>query len=744
MGTPPQDVSTKSREAPSTVSHTSGLLESISPGSVSFEAFDTRTLGTRSSSAMAGVNDAIASDTTTAFRAAVKKRRVIWCIASLQKETFGVIVARLNMRRAVPRLAVFLGYVIAASAFTWPLPLHLGTHLTGDPGGDTGVYVWNQWVFRHEAVLGNNPMTTDQILSLTQRADLSQHNYTAFQDLLAFPLMPWLGVVATFNVVLLLVTILTALATYALARRATEATRIEAFIAGVAFAWSPVLVARSAGHFSLVAALPLPAFLLCIRVAEQTRQLRYAALAGFCVALASFCDAYYGIYCVMLAAIYAATTLVRVTRSASPGRVPWVWLLDVLLVCAAGLVAGLLIGRGGDVDVMGIKVSVRGLYTPVLLLTVLSFVRLGIWIRPRFTADWRGHRPLLKPVLVGVLACVGPLAPAIYGLGERIAEGRFVSPEVFWRSSPHGVDLLSLFALNPSHPLVRWLISDEPALAPTRFVEQTAALSLVAMAVVAFAFKRANFRPKAGWWILTLGFAALALGPFLSIGGVNTYVPGPWAFLRYVPIIGLARMPTRFAIVAALGLAMLMAGALAAIGTRWPARRRAISLAVGAALIFELWSAPYPLYSAEISPLFDIVAADPRPVRLLNLPFGVRDGVSSAGNFSARMQFEQTRHGKRLIGGYLSRISKKRLEQMRAEYQTLDRLITLSEGRQLSADDRAGLIERGPGFVSRTDVGYVLIDERFISPASSALLIDALKLRELSRDAHLALYIPER
>ena len=37
---------------------------------------------------------------------------------------------------------------------------------------------------------------------------------------------------------------------------------------------------------------------------------------------------------------------------------------------------------------------------------------------------------------------------------------------------------------------------------------------------------------------------------------VNTYVPGPWAFLRYVPILGTTRMPTRFAIVAFL-IAML-------------------------------------------------------------------------------------------------------------------------------------------------------------------------------------------
>jgi hypothetical protein len=648
------------------------------------------------------------------------------------------------MRRAIPRLAVIFGYVIAASAFTWPLPLHLDTHLTGDPGGDTGVYVWNQWVFRHEAVLGNNPLTTDQILSLTQRADLSQHNYTAFQDLLAFPLMPWLGVVATFNIVLLVITILTALVTYALARRVTEATRLEAWLAGLAFAWSPVLVTRATGHFSLVAAAPLPAFILCMHAAEGTQRLRYAALAGLCVAWASFCDAYYGVYCVMIAGLYAASTLVRVSRSPVRKRVPWVWLLDVLLVCAAGLVAGLLVGRGGDVELLGVKVSVRGLYTPVLLLTLLSVVRAIVWLQPRISSDWREHRRLLKPAMIGALACAGPLSPALYGLGQRIADGRFVSPPVFWRSSPQGVDLLSFFAPNPNHPIVRWLLPDQQQASPTWFLEHMASFSLVAVGVVAFAVWRAAFRPRTGWWILTAGFALLALGPFVLVGGVNTYVPGPWALLRYVPVIGLSRMPTRFAIVAALGLAMLLAGALAAIGTRWPARRRAVALAVGALLIFELWPVPATLYAARISPIFDIVAADPRPVRVLNLPFGVRDGVRSAGNFSARSQFEQTRHGKRLIGGYLSRISDQRLEKMRADNPTLGRLITISEGRSLSPEDEAAVIQRGPIFVEKVALGYVVIDERFIPAETSALVVRAMHLRELARDGHLTLYEPVR
>ena len=42
---------------------------------------------------------------------------------------------------------------------------------------------------------------------------------------------------------------------------------------------------------------------------------------------------------------------------------------------------------------------------------------------------------------------------------------------------------------------------------------------------------------------------------------MNTHVPGPWAFLRYVPVIGLARTPSRFSIVFMLALAVLFAAA---------------------------------------------------------------------------------------------------------------------------------------------------------------------------------------
>jgi hypothetical protein len=535
--------------------------------------------------------------------------------------------------------------------------------------------------------------------------------------------------------------VLTAWCTYRLARRAMPATRLEAWIAGLAFAWTPALVARGTGHFSLAAAAPLPVFCICLMRAERSRSMRDAALAGVTVAWAAFCDAYYAVFCLLIAGLYIATNIFRIVRSQTRTRAPWLWLIDVLAITVAGLIVGLVFRGGGQLEVLGVRISVRGLYTPVLALTVLLATRAALTWRPRLVPVMP-LRPLpIRLAVVAVMACAAPLSPVLYGLGSRLADGRYVSPPILWRSSPDGVDLLAFVTPNPNNPLFQPFM-DDAFLSSTAFLEYTAALSIVAMGIIALAVWKFGFRPRPGWWWLTGGFALLALGPFVHVAGLNTYVPGPWSLLRYVPLVGVARTPTRFAIVAALGVAILLAGALAAIGQRVPHRRRAIGLAVLALLVAELWPAPRTLYSARIASVYDIVAADPRPVRLLEFPTGVRDGASSTGNFSARAQFNQTRHGKKLIGGYLSRISPRRLAEMRHDNPTYARLMTLSEQGWLSEDDTDVLWSYGENFCQRANVGYVAIDYDRTSETAAALVRRALRLDELARDGNVVLYRP--
>src|SRR5688572_10628011 len=199
---------------------------------------------------------------------------------------------------------VLLGYAAAALLFSWPLPLHLGTMLTGGPGGDTGVYVWNQWVFRHELVeKGGFPYFTDTLFGPGQQTDLSLHNYTTFADLIAVPLRGFLSLIPTFNVVYLLLVVLGAYGTFLLARRVSRDTA-AAWIAGLLFAWSPILVTRGTGHFSLVPTAPLPIFLLLLVRTEGQVRFRDAVALGATIAWASMTDVYYAVFCLLIGAVF--------------------------------------------------------------------------------------------------------------------------------------------------------------------------------------------------------------------------------------------------------------------------------------------------------------------------------------------------------------------------------------------------------------------------------------------------------
>jgi hypothetical protein len=114
-------------------------------------------------------------------------------------------------------------------------------------------------------------------------------------------------------------------------------------------------------------------------------------------------------------------------------------------------------------------------------------------------------------------------------------------------------------------------------------------------------------------------------------------------------------------------------------------------------------------------------------VRVLEMPFGIRDGLSSYGNFSAATQFYQTLHEKPLIGGYLSRMPRSEISTYRI-HPMLDGLMRLSEGQVLSERERLRMRKRGPAFIERGRIGWVVIDLTHTSPDVAAFVEDALKL----------------
>ncbi|HEX2462037.1 MAG TPA: hypothetical protein VHJ58_17955, partial [Vicinamibacterales bacterium] len=496
-------------------------------------------------------------------------------------------------------------------------------------------------------------------------------------------------------------------------------------------------------HFSLVAAAPLAVFLLLLLRAAERQRIRDAVALGATCWWAASTDAYYAVYCVLIAAVFMLGRTMTVHRQARERRLRAVpWTLDVLLFCVAGLVLSMAVSGGWQLTLLGRVASMRSLYTPMLVFTLLACIRVA-W-------SYRAHivpfdtTAALRVIRLGSAAAVvaaAMLAPVLYAVGVRIAEGRWDTERVYWRSSPQGIDIVSFVLPNPNHMLApnairQWLTGPSA----DRYFENVASLTWIAPLVMFIAWRN-GWRISRFWAGLGLVFGALTVGPFVYAFGMNTHVPGPWAFLRYVPIIGLARTPGRFSIVVMLVVAILFAAALSWLVRRWPERRRSLILASGALLIFELLPAPRPLYSAAIPRIYHHIAEAPGDVRVLELPSGVRDGTTSVGNFSARTQFFQTVHGKRLIGGYLSRVSRRRVEDVRRD-PMVDALIWLSEGRSIDASRQQSLIEAGPSFIQRANVGFVVIDSDRTPDALREFAIRAFALQLVDRDGVFELYAP--
>jgi hypothetical protein len=653
------------------------------------------------------------------------------------------------LNRAVRRAAAFrsdfaalLSYAVIAVLYSWPLPTRFDTAFLGSPAADLGAYVWNLWVFRHEIVVRHSsPFFTSAILALTPpRAPLSLQNYTAFADVLALPLIPRLGIVVTFNLLSLFAVVLSAYAMFLYARGRTG-DPWGAWIGGAAFGFSSFMMIRQTAHFSLVLAAPLPIFGLLMHRMSRRPSYRLAIASGGVVAWAFFCDPYYAVYCLLFLLYmvgYSAFTLDFLPseyRSNWPGTI-----VDLGLFTVGGLIVAIALSGGRTFVLRGITVSATRLYTPMLVFSALLILRWAVTTRPRVSVlpmNWATARF----TIVGMAAILVGLAPMLSAFTSPLGSPLAANPVPMWRSSSPGVDVLAYLIPNPLHPWASasWLawLSERPNGA----VENVASLPWVALLTIVCAWWMTRHRPHSGWMAFTAFFAVLSLGPFVKIGGIDTYLPTPWALLRYAPVIGAARMPTRLAVLTSLGISMLLAMAVQRLRQR-STRPHVVFAVVGALLLFELWPAPRLLADARVSPVFQTIADDPRPVRVLNLPFGLHDGLGGKGGQHSISQYQQTVHGKPLAGGYLSRLPPgaiKRYQRM----PLMSVLLELSEGQPVDPERLDEAVARARDRRKELNIGWIVVDSSRATPELLALCNRAFDMQRIATDGDWVIYRAE-
>ncbi|HEX8551479.1 MAG TPA: RDD family protein [Abditibacteriaceae bacterium] len=190
---------------------------------------------------------------------------------------------------------------VLACAMTWPVAAQLSARIAGEGiTGDSGVFVWNYWFFRH-ALLSGTALTSTDLLFYPERVSLLFHTMNWFNCVLAFPLLPVFGSVATYNLLFIFSFASCTFSAYWFCCAFTR-NRLASFAAAIPFAFASYFLAHGLGHANLQSAQFIPLFALFYYASLVQPCRRYAVAAAFALALNALCDWQYFLFSLVLGA----------------------------------------------------------------------------------------------------------------------------------------------------------------------------------------------------------------------------------------------------------------------------------------------------------------------------------------------------------------------------------------------------------------------------------------------------------
>jgi hypothetical protein len=183
---------------------------------------------------------------------------------------------------------LLLGYLALALVFTWPLALHVTTHVTSAEG-DSSVYVWSFWWLRQALASPDlHFLHTDRILH-PLGTDLVLNAGVWLLGLLTLPFQLTLGLPFAHNVAVLAAPVLSAFGMHRLGLYLTG-DRLASSVMGLLFGFSPFVVTRITGHLNIASVESVPFYLLALHRSLHEEGLGRRLAAGLWLAAAGYTD----------------------------------------------------------------------------------------------------------------------------------------------------------------------------------------------------------------------------------------------------------------------------------------------------------------------------------------------------------------------------------------------------------------------------------------------------------------------
>ncbi len=213
------------------------------------------------------------------------------------------------MRRHILAIAA---YLLLTLFFTYPLITQFNTHVIGGGKLDNYEYVWKMWWIPHALTSGIDPLFIPTI-NYPYGYSLAYGEITPVHTFLMIPITLLFGEIVSYNLAVIISTVLTGWITFVLARRwlapvvddpDQRLLTLAAFFTGAAFAFCVSRQEKLTGHLPLFDTQWIVLALLFFDRWLAEHKLRDAAITALAISLAALSSWYYALMLGLLLPVY--------------------------------------------------------------------------------------------------------------------------------------------------------------------------------------------------------------------------------------------------------------------------------------------------------------------------------------------------------------------------------------------------------------------------------------------------------
>ena len=649
------------------------------------------------------------------------------------------------MRRESPfprylyHVAALAGFTALALLYTYPLLWNFSTRCIGLEN-DSSVWMWYTWHFRYALTTSHvNPFWTDLIYWPHGVNLLLFHGL--FYALVGYVLQPLLGLVGTYNAIMLQTLILSGYFVFLIAEE-WGAGRGAAFVAGALYAFAPDVAGLffSGIGYDHLSRQVIPLFIWALSRAMKLRRLRDSALAAAALCVVWGCDFYFFLNCCLLIPLfyvfYEKPVIVRlVPRDKTAANTAAARIFEAALAASGIWLAWSLRAGQREFHGQGTLKTLLAYVAPYVIFWGLLGLRVAIGRRLEVKLNrdaWRlqSVRPYASTLAFWTVINV-PMIVAILRVMRSGDYGTTPSP---WRGGGNPTDI-GLFLL-PSTYSVIWGEWMQKIIPP-------APAGCVGWSTVAGVLWLWRTRPQDRWvklWFCGALFGLIVtMGPWLKVLGFHTYLPLPFYFLHMLPFYNNIQTGYRLEAFGLVFLALLFAvflrEAARTVPARWAPWVPALAFGV---LLIEFTPMRLPLYDPAIPAIYERLGLRPAGA-ILPVPWGAAfDGLGPNGFLGNLfiMPHYQSAHHKPIVGGTIGRVPHRIYDHMKSD-PLLQAILAAQSGAESAA------LLRDPVAIGRLlrklPVGYVLLDTK-LAPAALQTLMTRWPMKLIDEDGTLRLY----